>query len=108
MKVILEIDNNTLEIIQKKGMINSENKIYNVWVASELMDALDNAVALPDNATNGDVIKAMFPLIEVRREISSVSDNIVVRDDSFFGAINRFHTDWWNATYKGRRTRKWQ
>ena len=57
---------------------------------------------LPDNATNGDVIKALFPLIKVQREISSTSDNIVVRDNSFLGAVNRFHTDWWNSPYKGR------
>lgn len=22
-------------------------------------------------------------------------------DDAYFGAINRFHMDWWNAPYKG-------
>lgn len=54
--------------------------------------------------TNGEVIMAMFPEVEeVTREISSASDNIVVRDNSFLGAINRFHTDWWNAPYKAER-----
>ena len=59
-----------------------------------------NAVVIPENTTNGDMIKTLFPLVEVRREISSTFDNIVVRDDLFFGAINRFHADWWKAPYK--------
>ena len=85
MRVILDIDSNALEIIKKEGIINSENKISNVWVASELMDALDNAVTLPDNATNGDVIKALFNEAEYPKLI-----RLLMASDSF-----------WNAPYKG-------
>lgn len=65
-----------------------------------MTEVIEVKVCVPKDATNGDMIKAMFPLIEVKREISSTSDNIVMRDNSFFGAINRFHKDWWNAPYK--------
>lgn len=85
MKIILDIDNNALGIILKEGIINSENKIYNVWVASELMDALDNAVTLPDNATNGDIIKILFNETEYPKLI-----RLLTSSDSF-----------WNAPYKG-------
>lgn len=85
MKIILDIDNNALGIILKEGIINSENKIYNVWVASELMDALDNAVTLPDNATNGDIIKILFNKTEYPKLI-----RLLTSSDSF-----------WNAPYKG-------
>lgn len=85
MKIILNIDNNALGIILKEGIINSENKIYNVWVASELMDALDNAVTLPDNATNGDIIKILFNKTEYPKLI-----RLLTSSDSF-----------WNAPYKG-------
>ena len=79
---------------------------YNTY--SEAFDRVDNmppvTPTFPKNATNGDAIKAMFPNMEVvRQEISSTSNNIIVRDDSFFGAINRFHTDWWNAPYTEKR-----
>lgn len=98
MKVILDIDNNALEIILKEGIINSENKIYNVWVASELMDALDNAVTLPDNATNGDAIKVIFPNVKVRY-CNNSSDFITYTFDGIVG--NTVEKAWWNAPYKG-------
>lgn len=73
---------------------------YELETTDMFLASFKRIKVLPDNATNGDMIQAMFPLIEVKREISSTSDNIVVRDNSFFGAINRFHTDWWNSPYK--------
>lgn len=94
MKVIANIPEDMLQEL-KDGCFGAKHTLY------DLAGAIRNGVVLPDNATNGDMIKAMFPLIEVRREISSTSDNIVMRDDSFFGAINRFHTDWCKAPYKG-------
>lgn len=49
MKVILEINAKALEIIQKDGITDNDNKINNVWVAGELFDAIDNAIILPAN-----------------------------------------------------------
>lgn len=62
-----------------------------------------NAIEIPDNATNGDVIKAMFPKGKVRREVSCTHDKTVFSfpDGTYFGAECRFNTDWWNAPYKG-------
>lgn len=100
MKVILEIPDEEVEIIKRNGF--NKDGTFSFKLNEVLKQAIRNGVILPDNATNGDMIKAMFPLIEVQREISSTSDNIVMRDDSFFGAINRFHMDWWKASYKGR------
>lgn len=105
MKVILDIDSNALEIILKKGIINSENKISNVWVASELMDALDNAVTLPDNATNEDMIKAMFPQAiftdsMVEGYVCNIECHLIGRDTKTM----YFDTDWWNASYEGGTT----
>ena len=101
MKVILEIDSNTSEIIKKEGIINSENEITNVWVADELMDALDNAVTLPDNATNGDVIIAMFPHAHFE-EYEDECRHIVIMWVDGKASIFRidFEWDWWNALYK--------
>lgn len=94
MKIIANIPDEMVQEL-KDGCFGAKHTLY------DLAGAICDGVVLPDNATNGDMIKAMFPLIEVKREISSTSDNIVMRDDSFFGVINRFHTDWWNAPYKG-------
>ena len=60
-------------------------------------------VVLPDNATNGDMIKAIFPKGKVRREVSCTHDKTVFSfpDGIYFGAECRFNTDWWNEPYKG-------
>lgn len=98
MKTILEIPDEEVKIIKRNGF--NKDGTFSFKLNEVIKQAIRNGVVLPDNATNGDMIKAMFPSIEVQREISSTSDNIVMRDDSFFGAINRFHTDWWKAPYK--------
>jgi len=51
---------------------------------------------IPDSATNGDVIKALFPCIEVRL----VNDDTLVQYtlDGFVG--NTVTRDWWNAPYR--------
>ena len=54
---------------------------------------------IPDNATNGDVIKAMFSdwKIEHIRKMSGMN-----RYECNIDTINRisFYDDWWNAPYK--------
>lgn len=102
MRIILEIPDEEVEIIKRNGF--NKDGTFSFKLNEVVKQAIRNGVILPDKATNGDMIKALFPLIEVQREISSTSDNIVMRDDSFFGAINRFHTDWCNAPYKGGTT----
>ena len=48
---------------------------------------------IPDNATNGDVIKAMFPDFEyVEREY------LIIVKDGFYQ--KEFSIEWWNAPYK--------
>lgn len=101
MNELYKIAFDTIAHIIKKWNNDEEAEQTDYEYLAEIENCVNAVGELPDNVTNGDVIKAMFPLIEVRREISSTSDNIVVRDDSFLGAINRFHTDWWGAPYKG-------
>ena len=100
MKVILELNAKALEIIQKDGITDSDNKINNIWAAGELFDAIDNAVTLPDNATNGDVIKAMFPdatVYSYKDSFDMYSDVVVCPENSMLSADR----DFWNAPYKG-------
>lgn len=55
---------------------------------------------LPDNATNGDMIKAMFPNVQV-------VDTGIHRITVIFGDChnmmyrNSYDEDWWNEPYKG-------
>ena len=61
-------------------------------------DYLEDAtlIIIPDNATNGDVIKAMFPNIETFEE-EDVPQNIYF---SIEGDVLCLRKEWWNAPYK--------
>lgn len=53
-----------------------------------------NAIEILDGATNGDMIKAMFPNIEMWGESKNTLDY------SLGGMIHRVLKSWWNAPYK--------
>ena len=58
-----------------------------------------NAVVIPKGATNGDMIKALFPdwTIEHIRKMSGMN-----RYECNIDTINRisFYDDWWDSEYK--------
>lgn len=54
---------------------------------------IHNTIVVPENATNGDVIKAMFPNIKLEE---------ICEGDIWFNIDNTitvFHEEWWNAPY---------
>ena len=54
-----------------------------------------NVIPIPEGATNGDMIKAMFPSSEVRE----IMDDLV--HYTLDGYVGNYTTkDWWNAPYK--------
>lgn len=58
-----------------------------------------NAIEIPDGATNGDVIKALFPN-------AMVYEAGIAMDVEFPGDEEHwFNKDWWNAPYKKRQRR---
>lgn len=59
-----------------------------------LTDLIDVGTLVPDNATNGDIIMAMFPNATV--EYLEYSNYIHIADGIGF-KINR---SWWNAPYQ--------
>jgi len=70
MKLIIDIDENDYENM-KNGYVPSTFNTFS---------AIKNGTPIPDNATNGDVIKAMFP-----------NENDFETD---------FDAEWWNAPYQ--------
>ena len=56
---------------------------------------IHNAVIIPREATNGDMIKAMFPNCEPYE-----NDDIVDVYELGIHCVT-FDSDWWNALYKG-------
>ena len=65
-------------------------------MCSDVLKVLENCIEIPNGATNGDVIKTMFPYIEIEGiggEIKCIATQIG------FGT-SYFALDWWNAPYK--------
>lgn len=59
-----------------------------------------NAIPIPEGATNGDMIKAMFPSWKIFQiSENMVCFNIPLSDGSF--EHNACSTSWWNSPYKG-------
>ncbi len=59
---------------------------YERETAEMFLSAFEKATVIPDDATNGDVIKAMFP-------------NVVNSNTNLVDAFNNAR-EWWNAPYK--------
>lgn len=76
MKLIVDIDEDYYKII-KHDVDNGMDYLPCVLIA--------NGIPIPDNATNGDVIDAMFPNVDFVTDV--------------FGGFN-FPKWWWNALYK--------
>lgn len=76
----------------------SEYMGYDKYIGDEyIVKKNPNMIEIPDNATNGDVIKAVFPNIEI---IINTETQEVTVDDSVNTYMHFFDLDWWNAPYK--------
>ena len=88
MKLIIEIPDKDYE------------KLKDGHIPFSILDVMQNGTPIPDNATNGDVIKAIFP-----KDVK-----VITQHDDIFG--RRFidlrvgqldcelDDDWWNAPYQ--------
>ena len=54
----------------------------------------DTVLTLPENPTNGDMIKAMFP------EVKMWGESEQTLDYSLGGMVHRVTKSWWNAPYR--------
>lgn len=69
-----------------------EGRTLKEWIA---LMASGKSVILPDNATNGDVIKAMFPHHDI--EVNEQKNYVQVFYDSFY---TTYPLRWWLEPYK--------
>ncbi len=58
-------------------------------MCSDILDVLSRCVEIPDNVTNGDVIRALFKPTHIEK----TDDNVIVENYDF-------NKDWWNSLYK--------
>ena len=58
-----------------------------------------NTITIPDKATNGDIIKTVFPDVQINiNPLLGVSGTVFI---DFKDEIITMSLDWWNTPYKG-------
>ena len=94
MKLIIDIPGEDYNDI-----ITCNPEVETEYVLDLLMKCVDNGTPIPDNATNGDVIKAMFPNTEVDDYDYGKDPVIDVYgiDDTEYITLRKA---WWNAPYQ--------
>ena len=103
MKVIIDIDDDKLKLIRKQGL--EDNFILANIVTKAIRSAIRRKAVFPDNATNGDVIKTMFPNAYFEEYEDEIRHVIIMWDNiEDVEWSNTFDFDWWNAPYKGGTT----
>ena len=55
-----------------------------------------NIIEIPDNAANGDMIKALFPNLIICKGYENIHAVVIIIGDTMMS----FREDWWNAPYK--------
>lgn len=69
-----------------------------------------NAILIPKNATNGDMIKALFPNAEIKHGLYGIEGLPLVclcLNTNFKMYEASFAEDWWNAPYRKSEDEEW-
>ena len=88
MKLIIEINE-----IAYKNATHIPSIDWNGNLLRIVNDALQNGTPIPDNATNGDVVKTMFP----NTEIMITDERVFLRDGTI---VMIYPLIWWNSPYQ--------
>lgn len=66
---------------------------------------IHNAIIVPENVTNGDVIKAMFPDAEIKEIMGSFDKDKLLGYRTWLGGRSQdYFLDWWNEPYNSEKT----
>ena len=89
MQIVIDIPEKDLECLKRTGQ-----------VTYSLVDSILKGTILSKNATNGDVIKALFPDIEIAD--SPCLDKVYtgIPFGKYIGANIDCMREWWNAPYE--------
>lgn len=91
--------------------VDTANQTYRFGTIKKQIENAETvqAIPIPDNTTNGDMIKAMFPSLEIAND-GLINDNLT-GIMAFYGGYdsplprgdNYFNRKWWNAPYTEKR-----
>lgn len=88
-----------IELIDKEDAIDACRA--EVWEGEALADinSTKPVLTIPENPTNGDMIKAMFPNLECVGEREDTK-SYILEPDAFLSPKLMVFNSWWNAPYK--------
>lgn len=74
---------------------------YEIETAEMFLNAFKEMQIIPKNATNGDMIRIMFPNYHAQVSITLKVVNLYYDGtEEYTGSWFRFDLEWWNAPYK--------
>ena len=92
MKLMIDIDEETLKEVNRCGLfLNPRDK-------ENLVNSIKHGTPIPDNATNGDMIKALFPCLEKYEYEELYMHGIALAGND--NRVTWFANEWWNSPYK--------
>lgn len=92
MKLIIDIDEDVRIAISRMGVLRIPDEMQ-----KKVDEAIQRGTPIPDNATNGDVIKAMFSNVEIYTDVINEIVDVEICEDS---SELRCCVDWWNSPYQ--------
>ena len=90
IELVIKVSEDTYKDIIENGFIYDEDNEVVTY-------AIKNGTPIPDNATNGDVIKALYPDAKYDTYFDFIA-MITHTERTVF--MSRFDRDWWNAPYQ--------
>lgn len=88
-------------IIDVPNLDNPQNVVNGSIASALITKAYKNGTFIPENATNGDIIKIMFPDVEVTEIKGSFDKDKLLGYRTWLGGRSQdYLLDWWNAPYK--------
>ena len=90
MKLIIDINEDVRIAISRMGLLRIPDEMQ-----KKVDEAIQRGTPIPDNATNGDVIKVLYPNADI--EIHNITVYVIF--DMRSNVIS-FDLDWWNAPYQ--------
>ena len=93
MQIVIDLDESLLDGIKSDDFDFARQVVKNFQ--GTIASAIANGTPIPDNATNGDVIKAIFPNADI--EIHNITVYVIFDMRS---NVIPFDLDWWNALYQ--------
>jgi len=87
-----------------KKLENGEVYFYDLDISMMCVDVLrvlKNSFEIPEGATNGDMIKIMFPDAEIQPIMGYFDKDELLGYRAYLGGRSQdYLLDWWNAPYK--------